>query len=52
VLSEKQIEVRNHVVNPKVYPEEIGDWLERNQELTLEKVVKRFPFLATKATPK
>ena len=49
-LSENQL--RSALSYYALYPEEIGDWLERNQDLTLEKVVKRFPFLATKATPK
>jgi uncharacterized protein (DUF433 family) len=49
-LSENQL--RAALSYYALYPEEIGDWLERNQELTLEKVVKRFPFLATKATTK
>ena len=47
-LSENQL--RAALSYYALYPEEIGDRLERNQELTLEKVVKRFPFLATKAT--
>lgn len=49
-LSENQL--RSALSYYALYPEEIGDRLDRNQELTLEKVVKRFPFLATKATPK
>jgi len=49
-LSENQL--RSALSYSALYPEEIGNWLERNQDLTLEKVVKRFPFLATKATAK
>jgi uncharacterized protein (DUF433 family) len=49
-LSENQL--RSALSYYALYPEEIGDRLDRNQELTLEKVVKRFPFLAAKATPK
>jgi hypothetical protein len=32
-----------------LYPEEIDARVKRNRDLTLEKVAKRFPFLAKKA---
>jgi uncharacterized protein (DUF433 family) len=46
-LSEPQL--RSALSYYALYPEEIDAWVKRNRDLTLEKVSRRFPFLAKKA---
>jgi uncharacterized protein (DUF433 family) len=46
-LSEPQL--RSALSYYALYPEEIDLRVRRNQDLTIEKVSKRFPFLAKKA---